>query len=101
MTGLVLAHLVNCVMDGVVVEFLGAGGDAFLVGAGIGFCVHSLLEVGLGVPNHFSEEFCESCGVVGLLLCDAAVGLGYLGIAFPVGLTAHGYVHSYFGTFSG
>ena len=91
----------NGVVDGVVVELLGTGGDTLLVSACVGLRVHSLLKVGLGVPYYLAEQLCELCGVVGLLIGDAAVSLGDLGIAFPVSLAAHGYVHSYFGAFSG
>ena len=82
------------------VELLCLGGDALLVGAGVGLGVHSLLEVGLGVPYHLSEELCELSCVVGLLVGDAAVSLGDLGISLPVGLTAHRDVHTYFRAFA-
>ena len=51
----VLSHFVNGVVDGVKVEFFGASSDAHLVGVGTCFGGHTLFEVGLGVPNYFTE----------------------------------------------
>ncbi len=94
---LVLGHFMYGVVDGVEVEFLGALGDAHLVGVGTGFCSHALFEVGLGVPHYVAEEFGKLGCVLGFFKCIALESLGYFGIAFAVGLTRHCKIHTYFG----
>ena len=84
-------------MDGVKVALLGHAGDAHLVFAGTTFGNHALVEVGLGVPNHVAKQFCELGAVLGFFKSVALESLSDFGIAFAVGLTAHGQVHSDFG----
>ena len=58
-TGLVLGHLVNGVVDGVVAELLGPCGDGELALARSGLSLVALLKVGLGVPHNVSEKLGE------------------------------------------
>lgn len=100
MTGLVLSHLVNGVVDGVEVGLLGVDGDAHLVGVGAGLCHHALLKVGLGVPYHVAEELGKLGSMLSLFPSVALEGLSDFGIALAVGLARHGQVHAHFGTFA-
>ena len=100
MTSLVLGHLVHGVVYGVQVLLLGQTGQTHLVLAGTALGVHALVEVGLGVPNHLADQLGELRSVLGLLPGVALVGLGNLGIALAVGLTAHGQIHTHLGTFA-
>lgn len=95
-TCLVLSHLVDCVVDGVEVAFLGVACDAHFVFAGSAFGDHTFLEVGLGVPDDFSEEFGEFGAVFGFFEGVAFEGFGDFRIAFAVGLAAHSEIHSDF-----
>ena len=81
MASLVAGHLVNGVVDSVEVELLGTLGDAGLVLAGTGLSVHTLLQVGLGVPNHVAEEFGKLAGVLGLFPSVALESLSDFGVA--------------------
>ena len=101
MSGFVLRHLVDGVVDGVVAEFLRLHGDGQLAFAGAGFGFVALLEVGLGVPDHLAEQFGDAGGMVGLLEGVALEGIGDFRITFAFSLTAHGKVHADFGAFSG
>ena len=96
----VACHFMNGVVDGIEVEFLGALGDAGFVFAGTGFSVHALFEVGLGVPNAVAEEFGKLGSVFSLFPSITLESFGYFGIAFAVGLAAHGEVHTHFGAFA-
>ena len=99
-TGFVLGHLVDGVMDGVVAELLGADGDGELAFAGSALGLHALLDIGLSVPDDLAEQFGDAGCVVGLLVGITLEGVGDFGIAFTFRLTAHGEVHSDLGTFS-
>ena len=101
MAGFVFGHFVDGVVDGVVAQLLGAGGDGELAFAGAGFGFVALLEVRLGVPDDFAEEFGDAGGVVGLLEGVALEGVGDLRIALTLGLAAHREVHAHFGAFAG
>ena len=100
MAGFVLGHLVDGVVDGVIAEGFGALGDGqfAFAGAAFGFC--ALLEVGLGVPDHLTEQFGDAGGVVGLLEGVAAEGVGHLRIALALGLAAHREVHAHLAAFA-
>ena len=93
----VLGHLVYGIVHGVEVLLLGQASQAHLVLAGTALGVHALVEVGLRVPNHLADQLGELRGVLGLLPGVTLVGLGDLGIALTVGLTAHGQVHAHLG----
>ena len=95
MAGFVFCHFVDCVVDGVIAQFLGLGGNCELALAGAGLCHHPLVEVGLGVPDNLSEELCELGGVLGLFEGVALEGVCNFRISLTLCLTAHGEVHSY------
>ena len=96
----VLSHFVNGVVDGVEVELFGAFSDAHLVGVCTGFSGHTFFEVGFGVPHAVAEEFSEFGSVFGFFEGVAFESFSHFGIAFAVGLTAHGEVHANFGAFA-
>ena len=79
-TGFVLSHFMNGVMDSVEVELLGTGCDTHLVGTCAGLGVHALFEIGLGVPHHVAEKFGKLGCVVGLLESVATESLGDFGM---------------------
>ena len=93
-TGLVLGHFVNGVVDGVVAELLGSGGDGKLAFAGSGLGLIALLKVGLGVPDNVTEKFGELGGVLSLLESVPLERLCDLRVALTLGLAAHREVHS-------
>ena len=99
MAGFVLGHFVNGVVDGVIAQLLGLGGNGQFAFAGAGFGLVALLEVGLGVPHHLADELGELGGVLGLFESVALEGLGNFRIAFALGLAAHRKVHAHFGAF--
>ena len=53
-TGLVLGHLVNRVVNGIPVHLLGSLGDAHFVRTSAAFGHHTLFKVGLGIPDHLA-----------------------------------------------
>ena len=91
-TGFVLGHFVNGVVDCIEVGSLGVLGDAHLVGVGTGLGVHTLLEVGLGVPNDVTEELGELCGVLGFFPSVALESLGDFGMPSYISIVAKEYV---------
>ena len=95
MTGLVLGHLVNGVVDSVETSGLGVLGDAELILAGTSLSSSTLLEVRLGVPYALTQQLCKTRGVVGLLESITLESLSDLGIALAVSLTGHGQIHTY------
>ena len=93
-TGLVLGHLVNSVVDGVETGGLGVLGDTELILAGTSLSSGTLLQVRLRIPDTLTQQFSETTGVVSLLESIALEGLGNLGIALTVSLTGHGQIHT-------
>ena len=91
----VLCHLVNCVMNGVEVLRLGKLSDTELILACALLGKHSLLNVGLCVPDALSEKFGELCSMLGLLEGIPLEGIGNLRITFPVGLAAPRLIQSF------
>ena len=91
---LVLGHLVNGVVDGVVAELLGSCGDGELAFAGTGLGLVTLLKVGLGVPDYVSEKLGELGCVLRLFESVPFERLRDLRIALTLGLTAHSEIHS-------
>ena len=89
------------VVDGVVAQLLGFGGDGQFAFAGAGFCLIALFEVGFGVPYDLSQELCDAGGVVCLLKGIALEGIGNFRIAFAFCLAAHGKVHTHLRAFAG
>ena len=88
----ILSHLVNGVVDSIPAFGLGVLGNAELVLTSASLGVHALLKVGLGVPNHVTEKFCELGCMLSLLPCITTEGFSNFGIALTVGLTAHGQI---------
>lgn len=98
---LILCHLVNSVVDSVVVQLFCLGSDGKFALAGAAFSLDSLLEVGLGVPNHVTEKFSKLGSVLSLLKCISLECLSDFRISFAVSLTAHGQVHADLAAFTG
>ncbi len=96
--GFVLGHFVDGVVDGVIAQLLGLGGDGEFTFAGACLGLIALLEVGLGVPNHLTEQFGETCAVVCLFKGITSESLSNLRITFAVGLTAHCQIHADLGS---
>ena len=94
MASLVLGHLVNGVVDGVVAQLLGPCGDGELALARSGLGLIALLKVGLGVPDYVSEKLGELGCVLRLFESVPLEGLRDLRIALTLGLTAHREIHS-------
>ena len=69
MTCFVLCHLVYCVVDCVISEFLGAFCNGKLALAGSALSLGTLLKVSLGIPNNLSEKLSKLCSVLRLLKC--------------------------------
>ena len=95
MACLILAHLMNSVMDSIEVLLLSESCDPHLVLACSLLSKHSLLNVGLGVPYALSEELSELSCMLSLLPCISLECLSDLRITLSVCLTAHSEVHSY------
>ena len=85
------------VVDGVIAELLCPLGNLELALASACLSGISLLEVGLGVPNHLTEELCELGSVLCLLESISLECVCNLWIALALCLTAHGQIHSNFG----
>ena len=100
--GLVLAHLVHGVVDGVVTQLLSALGDGKLAVAGAELCfgTHGYVLLGAGGKN-LPQKLCKLGGVLSFLEGVAAEGLCYLGITLALCLEAHGKVHAYLAAFAG
>ena len=65
MTGLILCHLVDGVVDGVEVQLLGLLGQIHLAGTGTALGVNAHLQVLLGAVGYdFAEKLCEFCCVL-------------------------------------
>jgi hypothetical protein len=59
--------------------------------------IHSLVEIGLGIPNNLTDELRKLCCVLCLLPSIALESLSDLGITLTVSLTAHCKVHTHLG----
>ena len=95
MSGLVLGHLMDGVVDGIQTQLLGALGQIHLAGAGAALGVHTHLQVLLGaVGEHLAQQLGKLSSMLSLLKGVTLPSLGDLGIALPVGHTAHGQVHA-------
>ena len=60
MTGLVLGHLMNGVVDSIETGSLGVLGDTELVLASTSLSSGALLKVRLGIPYALTQQFCET-----------------------------------------
>ena len=98
MTCLVLCHLVNRVVNSIKTQFLSHLSDVKFGSTSTFFRFHSLLQVGLRVPNHLAKQFSKTRSVVSLLVSIATESLRHFGIALAVCLTSHCQIHTYFTT---
>ena len=94
---LILGHLVYRVVYSVQVLLLGDLCQVHLTLASTALGVHTLVEVGLCIPNHLTDQLGELGSVLSLLPSVALEGLGDLGITLAVSLTAHSQVHTNLG----
>src|SRR5574344_1513943 len=97
---LIFAHLMNSIMNGIVVKLLCLSRDTLFIRTGSGLSFHSLFKISLGIPYNLSYEFGKFGGMFSLLKCYSLESLSDFRIAFTIGLTAHSYIHTHFGTFS-
>ena len=65
MTGLVLRHLVDGVMDCIVVELLCLGSDGELALACTSLSLNAFLKIGLGIPYYITEKLSAFCSILG------------------------------------
>ncbi len=101
MTGFVLAHFVNSIVDGVVAEFLGTLGESKLAFGSTCFGGNTKFQVLFGIRiDHFAQKFSELGSVFSFFESDALVSFSNFRESFAVCLTAHRKVHAHFGTFS-
>ena len=100
-TGLVLGHLVDGVMDSIVVELLCLGSDGELALACTSLSLNAFLKIGLGIPYHITEKLCEFCSMLGLFESISLESLCDFWIALTLGLTAHCQIHADLGALAG
>ena len=96
MASLVLGHLMNGVMDSIEVQCFGTLGDAQFVLTCTGFCQHTLLHIGLGVPNDITQQLGKLGAMLGLFKGILTECCGNLRITLAVSLTGHRQIHAYF-----
>ena len=84
----------NSVVDSVEILSLGILGDAHLILIGTSLSVHTLFEVGLGIPYHVTEELGKLGSVLSLLPSVALESIGNFGITLAVSLTGHSEIHT-------
>lgn len=100
MTCLVFAHLMYGIMDCVQILLFSQCSDTFLVLACASLSFHTLFQVSLRIPNYVAKKLCELSSVLSLFPSVTLECLSYLRITLTVCLTAHGQIHTNFGTFS-
>jgi len=88
-TGLVLGHFMNGVVNGIEAGSLGILGNTELVLAGTSLSSSTLFQIGLRIPYNLTQQLCKTTGVVSLLESIALERLGNLRIALAVSLTGH------------
>ena len=93
-TSLVLCHLMNSVVDSVEILSLGVLCDTELVSTSTALSCHTLLKVGLSVPNNVAQELSKLRSVLSLLKSVAFESLSNLWITLAVSLTAHCKIHT-------
>ena len=100
MARFVLCHFMNCIMDGIQVQFFGHFGNFQFGGtcAFLGF--HAGFDIGLGVPYYLAKQLSKFGSMLSLFPGIALECIGYLWITFTIGLTAHGKIHADFVTLS-
>ena len=94
MTGLVLRHLVDGVMDCIVVELLCLGSDGELALACTSLSLNAFLKIGLGIPYYITEKLCEFGSMLGLFESISLESLCDFRIALTLCLTAHCQIHA-------
>ena len=94
---LILTHLMNSVMDSVEVQLLSQRSDTLLILACTSLSLHTLLQVGLCVPNNLTDQLSELSGMLSLLPSVTLESISYLGITLTICLTAHRQVHTHLG----
>ena len=99
-TGLVFRHLVDGVMDRIVVELFCLGSDGELALACTGLSLNAFLKIGLGVPYYITEKLCEFCSMLCLFESISLESLCDFRIALTLCLTAHCQIHAYLGALS-
>ncbi len=95
-TCFILSHFMNGVMDSVEVKFLGAACYAHLVFVGTCLGSHTLLKVGLGIPDYLTEKFGKLGSMLSFFPSVALESLCDFGISLAVGLTRHSEIHAHF-----
>ena len=75
-------------------------GDIQFVLASSGFCHHTFLKVGLGVPNNLTEQLGEQRCMICFFVSIFTESCSNLRITFTVSLTSHSQVLTYLGAFS-
>ncbi|EJW94980.1 membrane protein [gut metagenome] len=100
MTSFVASHFVNRIVDSIKVELLRTLSDTRLVFASTTFSVHTLLKVGLRIPNYVTEQFSELSCVFSFFPSITLESLSDFGITFAVSLTAHSEIHTNFRAFT-
>ena len=99
MTGLVLSHLMNGVVDSIETSSFGILGNAELILASTSLCSSTLLQIGLGIgPYNLAQQLSETRSMVGLLESIALESLSNLRIALTIGLTSHSQILTYLAT---
>ena len=95
MTGLILCHLVDGVVDSVEVQSLSLLGQVHLAGAGtaLGLCTHHQVLLG-AVGDDLAQQLGETGSMICLLVGIALVSLGDLGVALTLSHASHCQVHT-------
>ncbi len=81
MTRFVFAHFVDGIVNGIQSQLFGTGSDPFLIFAGAAFGFHPGFHIGLGIPNHFTQQFGKLRRMFCLLPCVTLERLGNFGIS--------------------
>ena len=98
MTSLILCHLVNSIMDRIKVGSLGSLCYIHLTCTCTTFCLGTLLQICLSIPNNITYQLCKTTCMICLFKSITLKGFRYLGISFTVSLTTHGQIHTDLGT---
>ena len=100
MASFVLCHFVNSVVDGIQIGSLGSLGNVQFASSGATFSLGTLLQVGLGVPYHVTNQLAELGSMLGLFQCIATECLTDFRITLAVCLTGHSQIHTHLGAFA-
>ena len=100
MTSFVTSHFMNSVVDSIQVQFFSTLSDTSLVSASTAFSIHAFFQVGFGIPNTITQQFCEFGSVFSFFPSVAFESFSDFGITFAIGLTAHSQIHTNFSAFT-